>query len=245
MDANRYYMDSSDTSEYIRDTDDRVVTFPTAKEFMNAFADAGDDRAELDELKENAEKLLKRYTGTDKENKEQIFTLLNEALTYDYTDDDTDDIDEYEDPCEKFDEIKNEAAFALVSYQKIKMMHATSENIDALEIIDDAVESEIIQTESTKKLKGCNTGSWDIYNILDESVDTQFFEYDYNDLSIHKKITEQWLTDSEKEEYTKLLGGNKLSQYQKDMDAETFAKIEAYNILAATRLAKNILNTDY
>lgn len=280
--ANKYHMDSLEESEHVCDTNDRIVAFPTAKEFMNAFADAGDDKTQLAELKENAEKLLKRYPGTDEENKEQIFALINEVLTYEYTDDTDDDTDEHEDPCnetdniyggiviidpqqidkmratsgnddtdeskdpcEKFDDINYEAALILTAYQRIEMMHATYDHADTLEIIDDAVEIELIQTESTKELKGWNTSSCTLVKILDESVDTQFFGYNMCDLSVHKKIMERWLTDSEKEEYSRLTDGSKFNECPMDTEEGTFIKIEAYNILAATRLAKNILNTDY
>ena len=124
-------------------------------------------------------------------------------------------------------------------------MNAPYDDIDTLEIIDDAVEFELIQTESTKKLKGWNTSGCTIVKILDDSVDTQFIGYNMCDFSIHKKIMEKWLTDSEKEEYSKLTGGNKFNVCPRDAEEGTFIKIEAYNILAATRLAKNILNTNY
>lgn len=244
--ANKYHTDSSDTSEYICDANEKTVAFPTAKEFMNAFADAGDDKAQLDWIKENAEKLLKRYTGTDEENKEQIFALLNEAIIAYDSDDVT---DEQEDICEQFDDIRYEATFVLESRQKLEMMHATSDHIDTLEIIDDAVERELIQTKSTKELKGWNTGSSTLVKILDDSVDTQFFGYDYCALYVHRKITEQWLTDDEKEEFSKLMRDSKFNRDQMDVvggtHVKTWFKIDAYNILAATRLAKNILNTNY
>lgn len=247
--GNKYYIESLGDYEYVHDTNDKIVTFPTAKEFMSAFADAGDDKTQLDELKENAEKLLKRYHGTDEENKEQIFELVNIVIN--------DDTGEQEDLCEKFDDSNYEATFVLESQQKLKMMNAPYDNTDTLEILDDAVEIELISTESTKELKGHNTNSCNIYNILDDSVDKQFIGYDMFVLYIHRKITEQWLTDNEKEEYSKLLGGNKFNHCQRVAGDGTYVemepsdilatntKIAAYNILAATRLARNILNTDY
>ncbi len=247
--ANRYHIESLADYEYVYDTSHKIVTFPTAKEFMNAFADTGDDKTHLNVLKENAEKLLKRYTGTDEENKEQIFALMNVAIT--------DDTGEYEDLCEKFDDSNYEAILLLESQQKLKMMNSPYDDTDTLELLDDAVEIELISTESTKELKGHNTNRCNIYNILDDSVDTQFLGYDMFVLYIHRKITEQWLTDTEKEEYSKLLGGNKFNHCQRvagdgtcvEMEPSdilaTNTKIAAYNILAATRLAKNILNNDY
>lgn len=237
MNNNRYSIDSISDSEYVFNTNSKIVTFPTAKKLMNAFADAGDDKTQLDKLKENAEKLLKRYPGTDEENKEQIFELLNIVLI--------DDTDEYKDLCDKFHDINYEATLVLESQQKIEMMNATSDSTDILEIIDDAVEIELIETESTKEAKRSNTIGWPAYDILDDSVDTQFVSYAFCLLYIHRKITERWLTDTEKEEYSKLLGGSKFNHCQSDTEEGTSVKISAYNILAATRLAKSILNTDY
>lgn len=237
----RYCIESLADNEHVCDTSYKIVTFPTAKEFMNAFADAGDDKAQLDTLKENAEKLLKRYPGTDEENKEQIFALMNEVLADDGT-------DKYECSCEKFGDINCEANLLLESRQKLEMMNAPYDDIDTLEIIDDAVEIELIKAESTKWLKGYNTNSCNIYNILDDSVDTQFTGYDIFVSYIHRKITERWLTDNEKEEYSKLLGGSKFNHCQRATESDILAtntKIAAYNILAATRLARNILNNDY